>query len=169
MRPTSKRTTIILTNYNFHEWFFELDNLCTRERAKTEKEKFAWLCETICDSDKRIVMKYKTESTMITRQVGDKTETVVISGEQHPYTWAIEILRKAKLEGNAVKEEDKFEKKEHEKDRIKSLKISKFKFDLDEFYNNFDQCAVSALSIGCDLPEKYLMKCLQKDVWNIKI
>jgi hypothetical protein len=57
------------------------------------------------------------------------------------------------LERNAVKEEDKFEKKEH---RIKSLKISKFKFDLDElFYNNFDQCAVSALSIGCDLPAKY--------------
>lgn len=59
---------------------------------------------------------------------------------------------------NVSTEEEIFSMREKAKDRIKELKISKCGFSLEEFYKNFDQRVASALSIGCELPEKYLLK-----------
>jgi hypothetical protein len=72
--------------------------------------------------------------------------------------WAVETLKRLVVKSNASTDEEIFAMKEREKDRIKELKISHFGFNLDEFYKNFDQRVVSALSFGCELPEKYLMK-----------
>jgi hypothetical protein len=51
------------------------------------------------------------------------------------------------VKGNAKKPEDIFEKRELEKDRIKALKISSCKYDLEKFFEKFDQAVVSVLSV----------------------
>ena len=160
MRPMSKNNKyLILNNYNFYVWIFELENLCIREKAKKEIEKFLWLVNSF---NKRVIMKHKTESITMNQQIGDKMENIVIKGDNRPFTWAIEVLRRSKLEANAVKEEDVFEKKEYEKDRLKALTISSCGYNLDQFYQRFDECAVAARSIGCELPDSYLMKIFAK-------
>jgi hypothetical protein len=82
---------LVLDKYNFHDWEFELEGLCSRNKATDEFAKFSWLSETLNISDKRLVMKYKMESIVVSRTVKDKTENVVIKGISHPYSWAIEV------------------------------------------------------------------------------
>ncbi len=65
-------------------------------------------------------MKYKRDR-LCSRELLEKN--IVIKGLSHPYSWAIEVLRKAKVRGNAKKHKDIFDKRELEKDRIKALKI----------------------------------------------
>lgn len=102
-------------------------------------------------------MKYKTKSIIVSTDVGDKVENVLIKGIEKPYTWAIEVLKKAKVNGNHKRIEDTFEKRESEKkNRIKALKISSCRFNLEEYYKRFDQAVLSTLSVGCELPDKYL-------------
>jgi hypothetical protein len=66
MRPTEESMNgerfLILTRHNFHDWEFELENLCERKKVDDEKGKYAWLIKTLNSSDKRLVIKYKTGS-----------------------------------------------------------------------------------------------------------
>ncbi len=63
-----------MDQHNFDEWKFELENLCERKKANTEKAKFAWLV-------KRIVMKYKSGVLTATVKDGDVTKAVEYSGK----------------------------------------------------------------------------------------
>jgi len=169
MRPNSAmEETLILNNYNFHDWEFELEALCSRNKAIDQISRFSWLSQTLNSSDKRLIMKYKTESITVERLVEGQMKEVIIIGAEKPYTWAIEVLRKAKVRGNSKKVEDLFTKRENAKDKIKALKISSCKYNLEEFYKRFDRAVVFASSIGCELPEKYLMKLFAEGVMEHK-
>jgi hypothetical protein len=120
MRPNSAmEETLILNNYNFHDWEFELEALCSRNKAIDQISRFSWLSQTLNSSDKRLIMKYKTESITVERLVEGQMKEVIIIGAENPYTWAIEVLRKAKVRGNSKKVEDLFTKRENAKDNIK--------------------------------------------------
>jgi hypothetical protein len=139
-----------------------LENLCQRKQATDEKAKFAWLVKTVNTSDKRMIMKYKTDSIVIRRKVevdGSAVwQDIIIYGRDHPYTWAVETLRKLFAHGNANDEEKVFELREAAKDRIKAIRIADCSYSLDEFYKRFDRSVVTALNIGCELSEQYLIK-----------
>jgi hypothetical protein len=145
---------LILNNHNFHDWKFELNNLCKRKGADTEEQKFAWLIKTINTSDKRIIMKHESEEIEIKKEDGT---TESISGKEFPYKWSVERLRNLVAESNAKTKVEKFKKQEKEKDKIKNLKISQCSYDINLFYQIFDRNVVSAKNVGCDLPEEYLI------------
>jgi hypothetical protein len=163
MRPMSASSNseseniLILDQHNFDEWKFELENLCERKKADTEKAKFAWLVKAVNSSDKRIVMKYKSGFLTAMVKEGDVTKTVEYSGNDYPYTWAIGALEKAVVKANASTKDEMFIRQESEKERLKELTIAKCNYDLDLFYKEFDSRVNAALSIGCELPEKYLL------------
>ena len=109
-----------------------------------------------------MIMKYKTDSIVIRRKVevdGSAVwQDIIIYGRDHPYTWAVETLRKLFAHGNANDEEKVFELREAAKDRIKAIRIADCSYSLDEFYKRFDRSVVTALNIGCELSEQYLIK-----------
>jgi hypothetical protein len=149
---------LILTRHNFHDWEFELENLCERKKVDDEKGKYAWLIKTLNSSDKRLVMKYKTGSIkLLVTEVDEKNEEnsreIEIIGKDKPYKWAVEVLRKIYAQGNAMNEERLFEEQELAKDKIKTLNMASCSYDLDEYYKRFDRCVVAAQNIGCDLTE----------------
>jgi hypothetical protein len=162
MRPTEESMNgerfLILTRHNFHDWEFELENLCERKKVDDEKGKYAWLIKTLNSSDKRLVMKYKTGSIkLLVTEVDEKNEEnsreIEIIGKDKPYKWAVEVLRKIYAQGNAMNEERLFEEQELAKDKIKTLNMASCSYDLDEYYKRFDRCVVAAQNIGCDLTE----------------
>jgi hypothetical protein len=52
----AKQSYLMLNNYNYEECGFELKLLCTRKKAESEEERFAYLVKTLPTSYKRIVM-----------------------------------------------------------------------------------------------------------------
>jgi ribosomal protein L34E len=160
MRPivadmdTNKEMFLILNKYNFHDWKFELENLCQRKQASTEYAKFAWLVRTLNSADKRLVMKYEKESV----QVVNEEKVSIIEGKKQPYGWAVEILRRLMTERNASTPDQLFEQQERAKDRIKEIKIADCSYDINEYFKRFDRAVVAARAIGVDFTERYLIK-----------
>lgn len=151
---------LILNKYNFHDWLFELKNLCLRKMAVDEFTKFAWLVRAVNNSDKRLIMRCEVERITGRRRDDDgKEEEVVIEGKEMSFTWAVERLKKMIVESNASNDVDaNFELREHLKDNLKRITIAKCNFDLDEYFKRFDRAVIAVLNVGCNLSENYLKK-----------
>jgi hypothetical protein len=113
-----------LNKWNYHDWYFELKNLCRRKNAEDEEAKFSWLVETLNTSDKRLIMKHETGKLTMRKTFDGVEKVVIIDGLTKPFTWAVETLKKLILENNAESKDEVFKLREKMKDNLKNVKIS---------------------------------------------
>jgi hypothetical protein len=55
-QEAAKESYLRLNKYNNEDWLFELKLLCTRKKAESDEETFAYIVKTLPTSYKRIVM-----------------------------------------------------------------------------------------------------------------
>jgi hypothetical protein len=147
----------MLNKYNYEECLFELKLLCTRKKAESDEERFAYLVKTLPTSYKRIVMGvYKDHEAKVKR--GDQERKV----KRSLFDEAVMLLKASVSQRGKKDESDLILLQESTNSELKSLKLRNFKFDLEKYFARFDKTVRLLQTIGVDMDENYLLRIFGK-------
>jgi len=149
----AKESYLMLNKYNYEEWLLELTLLCTRKKAESDEERFAYLVKTLPTSYKRIVMGvYKDH------EAEEKQRDQEMKVKRSLFDEAVMLLKASVAQRRKKDETDLMLLQENTKSVLKSFKIRNFKFDLEKYYARFDKTVTLLETIGVDMDKNYLLR-----------